>query len=461
MRKLIYFLILVTNYVFGQKNNFNDNLFGFATSNTFTYCDIDDSLFINKVNKLNPKILRFPGGAVGNFYHFGKSGYGFDFDEIEMYDAGRFRERSRALDRAKRMKGHSHDYIDDFISLAKITEAKAILVANMFVDNDDILLMINKIKNAGIDIIGVELGSELSNRTFYQKGYTIDDYIIDAQRISNKIKNQFPNLRTAVVAAPISSKKNRRHSIWNEKLSEMDFYDDIIVHSYAKVIKGKKEFGQMISYEKEGKNEKEAFEIYRKRALEFLNTGFENEINTYQQIFKKPIWITEWNLQISKVTSNTMFQSMYVCNYFLELFSNNNLSAIDLSTYHNMGGRDFGGSIFRNNNEVIEIQSPYIPLTFIGIFIDNSKYVVKEQLLPMVYEYKAFDKKNKHVFSILINWKSEYYEFLATNCISASSFYSDELYDKANISGELKILLNEKKEAKYIFPAHSVSLIKY
>ena len=69
------------NYVFGQKNNFNDNLFGFATSNTFTYCDIDDSLFINKVNKLNPKILRFPGGAVGNFYHFGKSGYGFDFDE--------------------------------------------------------------------------------------------------------------------------------------------------------------------------------------------------------------------------------------------------------------------------------------------------------------------------------------------------------------------------------------------
>ena len=53
-------------------NLFNYNLYGFATSNTFTYFNVYDNNFLNKVKKINPQVLRFPGGAVGNFYHFGK-----------------------------------------------------------------------------------------------------------------------------------------------------------------------------------------------------------------------------------------------------------------------------------------------------------------------------------------------------------------------------------------------------
>ena len=58
------------------------NIFGFATSNTFTYCNVADTSFTNKVKAINPQVLRFPGGAVGNFYHYGKNGYGFDFQEM-------------------------------------------------------------------------------------------------------------------------------------------------------------------------------------------------------------------------------------------------------------------------------------------------------------------------------------------------------------------------------------------
>ena len=155
--------------------------------------------------------------------------------------------------------------------------------------------MIEKLVTNNIEVVGVELGSELSNRSYFTKGYTIEDYILSAKSCSKKIKDKYPNLKTAVVTAPLGKRKGHRHNVWNEKLSKLDFYDDIIIHSYAKVVKGKKEFGQMLTIEPEGENQIEAFDIYKKRALKFLNTDFPDEIKRYNTIFNKPIWITEWN----------------------------------------------------------------------------------------------------------------------------------------------------------------------
>ena len=67
--------------------------------------------------------------------------------------------------------------------------------------------MISKMKSHNLAIIGVELGSELSNRTFYLNGYTIDEYIEDAKDCSDKIKKYYPQLRTAIVAAPLGKEK--------------------------------------------------------------------------------------------------------------------------------------------------------------------------------------------------------------------------------------------------------------
>lgn len=423
----------------------NPNLFGFATSNTFTYCDIKDTSFTNKVLNINPQVLRFPGGAMGNFYHFNKNGYGFDFEEINKYAKGsRFIQRSIALNRANIMKGHIHDYIDDFIKLAKLTNAKVVLVANMFVDNDDIIKMISKMKSHNLDIIGVELGSELSNRTFYQNGYTIDEYIEDAKDCSEKIKKYYPGLRTAIVAAPLHESPSHRHSVWNKKLSKMDFYDDIIVHSYAKVVKGKKEYGEMLTVEPEGSNQEEAFQIYKVRTLNFLNKDFPNEIARYNKIFNKPIWITEWNLQISRTTGNTMLQSLFVIQYFLELMSNPQLNNITLTTYHNMGGRDYGGSIFRNNKEVIEIQSTYYPLTFLGEIFRNDIVRIDKVNSENVYLYNCFDKNNNLIISYEIDWKMNHCIFNTRGL--SRVFTSENLFDKVNQNG----LFDVKNEMKII-----------
>ena len=44
MRKLIIIFLLCIEGVLAQ--NVNENIFGFATSNTFTYCDVTDTLFL-------------------------------------------------------------------------------------------------------------------------------------------------------------------------------------------------------------------------------------------------------------------------------------------------------------------------------------------------------------------------------------------------------------------------------
>lgn len=436
MKQITVILLLSIEVLFAQ--DINENIFGFATSNTFTYCDVNDTSFVNKVKEINPQVLRFPGGAVGNFYHFGKKGYGFDFNEIDKYHDGKFPKRSRGLENSRHKKRQEADYIEDFILLANHANAKAVLVANLFVDNDDILLMIEKLQKNNIEVIGVELGSELSNRSYFTKGYTIEEYILSSKKCSDKIKHKYPKIKTAIVAAPLAKRKGHRHNVWNAKLAEMNFYDAIIIHSYAKVIKGKDQYGQMLSEETEGKNKAEAFGIYKDRAIKYLAEEYPNEVQKYISLFNKPIWVTEWNLQMSKTTGNTLLQSLFVAQYLLELMSNPNLSAIELTTYHNLGGRDFSGSIFRNNKEEIEIQSTYYPFLMLGkIFENDIVRIEKEQ-----FEYQCFDIENNQILNYKIDWKSKVIicdDFSEQGSTASIKYESRNLFDKADVNGELQI----------------------
>ena len=442
MRLLIIVFLFCFELIIAQ--DVQDNLFGFATSNTFTYCNVNDTSFMNKVTDLKPKLLRFPGGAVGNFYHFGKSGYGFDFTEIDRYHDGKVPKRARGLENSRIKKNQRQDYIDDFIQLAQETNSKAVLVANLFVDNNDILFMIEKLVTNNIEVVGVELGSELSNRNYFTKGYTIEDYIFSAKSCSKKIKDKYPNLKTAVVVAPLGKRKGHRHNVWNEKLSKLDFYDAIIIHSYAKVTKGEDKDGQMVSEEAEGKNKTEAFEIYKNRAINYLANQYPKQVQEYVSVFNKPIWVTEWNLQMSKTTGNTLLQSLFVTNYLLELLSNPDFKNIELTTYHNLGGRDFSGSIFRNNKDKMEIQSTYFSFMMIGKTFKNDIVRVEKDVEGEVFTYKCFNEKGNQLFTYVIDWNLKeiicYDKSLELDgIIEEVHISSNNLFDLPDINGKFEL----------------------
>ena len=443
-KKKYFFLIFILFFISCQSQEktqqLKPNVFGFATSNTFTFCDIQDTSFTNKIINLNPQILRFPGGAVGNFYHFGGKGYGFDFLEIKKYHGGKFPKRSLGLEKYRKKKQHDHDYIDDFIFLANKTKSSAVLVANPFTQSDDdIINMIKKLHENNINVVGVELGSELSNRSYYLKGYTINDYINFVQRCSKNIKNKFPKIKIAIVAAPLGKPRGHRHNIWNEKLSKKDFYDAIIIHSYANVIKGKSLDGQMITENLDSKDPETLFNKFKQRALQYLFKDYPKEVQKYYSIFKKPIWVTEWNLQISKTTGNTLFQALFVAQYLLECMSSKALNVIELSTYHNLGGRDIAGSIFRNNNEIIETHSTYNSMLMIGkIFSNEISYILKN-VTENIYTYRCYDSDGLEKLVFTIDWDSFQFSCIdmSSNIHETTILKSKNLYDVADKNGIL------------------------
>lgn len=456
IQKILLINTILLNSLFAQNNEY---LFGFATSNTFTYCDIKDSSFLNSVIKMSPNILRFPGGAVGNFYHFKGSGYGFDFKEINQYHGGKFPKRSIGLDKSRAKKGHNHNYIEDFIVFAQKTNSKAVLVANLFVDNDDIILMIERLLQEKIDIVGIELGSELSNRSYFTKGYTIDNYIVAAKKCNDKIKARFPDIPTSIVAAPLGKPPGHRHNIWNNKLAKLDFYDAIIIHSYAKVVAGKDEYGQMVEEKYEYNNKEDNFTLYKERALNFLKDEFPNEIRKYNKIFNKPIWITEWNLQMSKTTGNTTLQSLFVANYLLDLLTNKTYNNINLTTYHNLGGRDYSGSIFMSKGEEVEKRNTFHVFTMLAELFDEVKELeIKKVEKNDLFEY-SIHINNKLKYIYYVNWSSKKSSVLyEINDFAYVSLFGQSLYDTDLVI--LKETHNRRDKASYLeIKPYSITLI--
>ena len=428
----IFICIFSINLCSAQQIVTND-IFGFATSNTFSYFNIQDSIFQKNIKEISPKLLRFPGGAVGNFYHYNQSAYGLNIKEIDSLITGKFPKRARGLINYSKRKGHKKNYIDDFILLAKLTKSSVVVVANILTESDEnIIAMINKLHENDLNVIGVELGSELSNKSYYDKGYTIDHYIKRCKKLSQDIKEVFPKMKTAIVAAPILKNKMHRHYIWNSKLSKLNFYDAIIIHSYAKVVKGKNQYGQMIKEEEEG-DLSISFAKYRERIHEYFNNGYADEINDYNIVFNNlPIWITEWNLQYSKKTGNTHLQALFVANYFLEILTNPLLQNIELTTFHNLAGRDFGGSIFQMKNNSTHIQSTFIPIKMISDFFeDDNPIVLKEQINDNLYKYTL--SNNNGIASVCwVNWSMEEVktDLISNNFNKIEECYARNLYSK-------------------------------
>jgi hypothetical protein len=242
--------------------------------------------YIDTLSKLNPDVLRFPGGTIANKYHFSKTGYG----QNSNFD-----------------KKTSQNYIVEFVRLVKAMEhpPKVLFVINMFehfykpsksdweliVEN---LAAILYLKKSGVEIAGIELGNEfyiypvirgwdiklpqdMAEKLQKEKGddwwpSTYKKYNRLAQLYQKAIKKIDPKLKTGI---PMGSSLNKNHKRWNAFALKMNFSDAYVQHWY----------GQL----SEANDEKQALESY----AHFAHRVNENVLNLKKT--GKEIWITEWN----------------------------------------------------------------------------------------------------------------------------------------------------------------------
>lgn len=338
---------------------------GFNT-NAFLYNFPDQKFtdaYIDTLSRLQPDILRFPGGTIANKYHFSKPGYGqnSNFDQKT-----------------------AQNYIVEFVRLVKSMEKppKVLFVINMFehfhkptISDWDLvvenLAAILYLKKQGVEIAGIELGNEfyiypvirgwdiklpesMANRLESERG---DDWWPDTYKKYNRlaklyhtaIKKIDPNLLTGI---PMGSSLNKNHKRWNAFAYKMDFSDAYIQHWY----------GQL----SEANTDEEAVNNFNR-----FTERVEKNIGELKQT-KKQIWITEWNGIDFGFSNNRNIhwrQTPLHSQLNLRLQTMFDTLGVDMTIYHRISSGKEGdtynlfnvdrGQIFVNNTYWDFIKPPY------------------------------------------------------------------------------------------------------
>ena len=108
---------------------------------------------------------------------------------------------------------------------------------------------------------------------------------------------------------------------------------------------------------------------------------------------------------MTKTTGNTLFQSLFVAHYLLNLLSDPELESVKIATYHNLAGRDLSGSIFQNQKEDVIVHSTYEPFSMISmIFHEDVVKILQIKLENSLYVFKCYNSKDKNVITYFVNY---------------------------------------------------------
>jgi hypothetical protein len=323
-------------------------LYGFSTASMYQQINASDEKFIDCVNNLNPQILRWPAGAMAQYYHWNKPGYGYDRNEINKYNSNISKNIDNQNGFADKNKNITKPYIDNFISLVQKTKSKVIVCANMLTGNElELKEMLEYFKKNKVDVVAVEMGNE-----FYlpkQRKYFPDagSYLNTCKKYLPAVKFVFPKAKIGVVAAPytrisndelMSSDETNYFKQWNIDLAKEKIYDAYISHYYFPI----------------DCNKEDEFKCAMNANQENINTLLPNSIEYYTKLFgSKKLWITEWNIEQRKtngIYGNTLLQSLFIQEFYHTVNELNRKynSIIEVATYQTLAGSIIGSCCITN-----------------------------------------------------------------------------------------------------------------
>ncbi len=459
MKSLIFILFFLFNFSVFSQDRVNTNLFGFRTSLSFIFFDTKSSSFISDVQSLSPNVLSFPGG-LGNFYHYDGIGYGLKLDEIKKYQNHNSRNQIvKFFNDLIISKNHNQNYIYDFISMAKETNSSVIFDANIITSTpDEVLRAIKTLVDSNVSLLGIELGGELYDKS-YSHFMTIDKYINLSKLYANSIRSHYKDIPIGVVSAP-HNRGSIRLSEWNRRLALEKFYDAIIIHPYAKVVKGRDVAGQMLTVISEGVDDVATFDIYKERAIKYIILDFKREIKKYNHIFKnRRIWLTEWNLQMSQVTGNTLLQALFVSHQLIELASLSE-SNIDLATFHNLAGRTISGSMIRKKDSMVQKNATYNSMKIINeLFKDTLFLMDKKKISDDCFEYCFISKEKDRKLYYWINWSKNTVGTQKKVVGNLKEYFGDQLFSKNTNSNTFSFNSIDNFDSEVYLKPYSITFV--
>jgi hypothetical protein len=344
--------------------------------------------------------------------------------------------------------------------MVKMTGSSVIYNANITSSStEEVLQVIKLFADSNVKLLGVELGGELSNRS-YAHFMNIERYIFLSKLYSKSIKEVYKDLPVAVVSAP-NNRGSQKLTDWNNKLAKEDYYDAIIIHPYAKVLKGRDVAGKMLTVTPEGTGDSDAYTIYKDRAVKYISSDFNQEIRKYNKTFSnKKIWMTEWNLQMSPVTGNSLLQALFVSHQLIELASLQE-SNIDIATFHNLAGRTISGSMIMRRNKKTNINASFNSMRIVNeLFRDSLFLEHKSEIKKDCFEYCFMHEDGNKKMYYWINWTEKHVNLDLILSGKKSEYYGENLFDKNLANKELQYNLKAYVNSEVTLKPYSVTLFK-
>ena len=308
-------------------------LYGFNTnmiSGDYGYLDPD---FIELTKTLAPKTLRFPGGTVGNFYHWEPGG----FFENEMASTlnPRLNQRNRGNYVKLQRRRDGKILFDDFMRLCDTLNITPVVVVNLWTGSpEESAAWVRYAKNKGYQIKHWELGNEFYLPHYLNKYPTVETYIAKAKKHAAAMKAVNPGIKVSVCATPIAFHKEgwlvkTQQRKWDKGLAaDTSFFDAYTVHVYAYKAVRKKKMEEMRGY-----------------LMGWIHFAVAEALDYYEKLFpNKEMWITEWNIaNPANRVANTQLHAMYVGDFFLKMFT---MPKVTQANFHVITGPGKGFPVF-------------------------------------------------------------------------------------------------------------------
>ena len=187
-----------------------------------------NSDFLASVNRLNPKLLRIPGGTESNYWDWERGGLIKNVREAMAGYPINFRSRDLRYNDSK---------LQDIQEGIQATNTIPIFVLNLASSTlESQLEMLRRADDLGIPVKYIELGNEFYiDVPNYRRVFpTSNDYATTAKEWIDAIKAEFPNVKITLVGAISKSKDSGRVKNWNRNIisSAMSDADGITLHVY-------------------------------------------------------------------------------------------------------------------------------------------------------------------------------------------------------------------------------------
>ena len=308
-------------------------LYGFNTNmitGDYGYLDPD---FVELTRGLAPKTLRFPGGTVGNFYHWEVGG----FFENEMASTLNLKLNQRNRGNYVKLQRRRNGKIlfDDFMQLCDTLKITPVVVVNLWTGSpEESAAWVRYTEDKGYGVKHWELGNEYYLPHYLNKYPTAGAYIKGAKKHAAAMKAVNPDIRVSVCATPIGFHKEgwlvkTQQRKWDEDLAaDISFFDAYTVHVYAYKAIRKKEIEEMRGY-----------------LMGWIHFAVPEALEYYEKLFPgKEMWITEWNIaNPANRVANTQLHAMYVGDFFLKMLAMPNVTQ---ANFHVIAGTGKGFPVF-------------------------------------------------------------------------------------------------------------------